>query len=256
MAFKAFNDRLAYFDPLTGLGNRSLLLHQVASQVRRSARKQSSFSLLQINLDRFNAINESLGHRNADQLLVSVGQRVQACIRGTDDLGRPAEPSGGNTLARMGGDEFCAVLTDMSEGQLAGRVAKRIQEAIARPFHIDGKELFISASMGISNFPEDGQTAEVLLLNAESAMRESKRAGPRNIRFFNSSFNRESAERLALESQLHRAIERNELRLFYQPKVDLRTLQIVGAEALIRWQHPERGLIPPVRFILLPNNRI
>jgi diguanylate cyclase len=249
LAVKAYNDRMAYFDPLTSLPNRSFLMHQLAGQVRRSARTLTPFSVLQVNLDRFNKINESLGHRSADALLVSVAERLQACIRGTDGIGRPADQPGGNSLSRFSGDEFTAVLVDLPEGLLAGQVAKRLQDAIARPFHIDGNELFINASIGIATFPNDGDTAESLLRNAESAMRESKRIGPKTIRYFNSAYNRESADRLALESQLHRAIERGEFRLLYQPKVDLRTLEIVGAEALIRWQHPERGLLTPNFFI-------
>lgn len=251
LAFKAYNDRLAHFDALTGLPNRSFFLNQLASQLRRAKRKNTPFSVLQINLDRFKQINESLGHRAADQLLISAGQRLLACVRGTDSVGRLADQPGGNSVSRVGGDDFTALLSEITDSNKASQVAKRVVDAIARPFHIDGKELFISASVGIANFPGDGQTAEDILRNADSALRESKRVGTGSIRFFSSSFNKLAEDRLTLESQLHRAIERNEFRLFYQPKVDLRTLQIIGAEALIRWQHPERGLIAPVTFIPL-----
>jgi diguanylate cyclase len=251
LAFKAFSDRMAHFDPLTGLPNRTFFLHQLASLIRRSQRKQTKFSLLQINLDGFNRVNENLGHRSADALLIGASQRLLACVRGTDSLGRLADGQGANSVSRLGGDEFTAVLTDISDAQAAGRVAIRIQEAIARPFHIEGQELYVTASVGIADFPCDGETAEILLRNAQSAVRESKRVGPNTIRFFSSAFNKEAAENFALQSQLHRALERNEFCLMYQPKVDLQTLKIVGAEALIRWNHPERGLIPPNTFIPL-----
>jgi diguanylate cyclase len=251
LAFKAFSDRMAHFDPLTGLPNRTFFLHQLASLIRRAQRKQSKFSLLQINLDGFNRVNENLGHRSADALLVSASQRLLACVRGTDSLGRLADGQGANSVSRLGGDEFTAVLSEVADAQAAGRVAIRIQEAIARPFHIDGQEIYITASIGIADFPTDGETAELLLRNAQSAVRESKRIGPNTIRFFSSAFNKEAADNFALQSQLHRALERNEFCLMYQPKVCTKTLKIVGAEALIRWNHPERGLVPPNVFIPL-----
>ncbi len=251
LAFKAFSDRMAHFDPLTGLPNRTFFLHQLASLIRRAQRKQSKFSLLQINLDGFNRVNENLGHRSADALLVSASQRLLACVRGTDSLGRLADGQGANSVSRLGGDEFTAVLSEVTDAQAAGRVAIRIQEAIARPFHIDGQEIYITASIGIADFPTDGETAELLLRNAQSAVRESKRIGPNTIRFFSSAFNKEAADNFALQSQLHRALERNEFCLMYQPKVCTKTLKIVGAEALIRWNHPERGLVPPNVFIPL-----
>ena len=251
LAFKAYTDRLAHFDALTGLPNHSFFLNQLASLLRRAKRTNTPFSVLQINLDRFKQIDESLGHRAADQLLVAAGQRLLACVRGTDSVGRLADQPGSNSVSRVGGDDFTALLSEITNSNKASQVAKRIVDAIARPFHIDGKELFISASVGIANFPSDGENAEAILRNADSALRESKRSGAGSVRFFSSSFNKLSEDRLALESQLHRAIERNEFRLFYQPKVDMRSLQIVGAEALIRWQHPERGLLAPPTFIPL-----
>jgi diguanylate cyclase len=251
LAFKAYSDRLAYFDSLTGLPNRSFFLNHLSMTVRRSARKNAGFAVMQINIDRFKQLNESLGHRTADAVLVAISQRLSACIRGTDSIGRLAEFSSGNTLSRVGGDEFTALLPEIKDSSHAAVVAKRVINAIARPFHIEGRELFISASIGISIYPADGSDAETILKHAEAALRESKRTGTNTIRFYSSSLNRESIEKLTLENQLHRAIERNEFRLFYQPKVDLRTLQIVGCEALIRWQHPERGLLSPNIFIPL-----
>jgi diguanylate cyclase len=251
LAFKAFSDRMAHFDPLTGLPNRTFFLHQLASLIRRAQRKQSKFSLLQINLDGFNRVNENLGHRSADALLIGASQRLLACVRGTDSLGRLADGQGGNSVSRLSGDEFTAVLTDVADPQAAGRVAVRIQEAIARPFHIDGQEVYVTASIGIADFPTDGENAEILLRNAQSAVRESKRVGPNTIRFFSSAFNKQAADNFALQSQLHRALERDEFCLLYQPKVNFASNQIIGAEALIRWNHPERGLVPPNVFIPL-----
>ncbi len=251
LAFKAFSDRMMHFDPLTGLPNRTFFLHQLASLIRRSQRKQGKFSLVQINLDGFNRVNENLGHRSADALLISASQRLLACVRGTDSLGRLADAQGANSVSRLGGDEFTAVLSDVVDAQSAGRVAIRIQEAIARPFHIEGQEIYITASIGIADFPSDGENAELLLRNAQSAVRESKRIGPNTIRYFSSAFNKEAAENFALQSQLHRALEREEFCLMYQPKVCVQSGKIIGAEALIRWNHPERGLVPPNVFIPL-----
>ena len=251
LAFKAYSDRLAHFDALTGLPNRSFFLNQLASLLRRAKRTNSAFSVLQINLDSFKQINENLGSRVADQLLAAAGQRLLACVRGTDSVGRLADQPGGNSVSRVGGDEFTALLSEITQTNKASQVAKRVVDAIARPFHIEGKELLISASVGIANFPSDGHDAQTILHNAEAALRESKTSGAGTVRFFSSSFNRQAEDQLTLQSELQYAIERKELQLFYQPKVDMRTLQIIGAEALIRWQHPERGLIAPSVFIPL-----
>ena len=251
LAFKAYSDRLAHFDALTGLPNRSFFLNQLASLLRRAKRTNSAFSVLQINLDSFKQINENLGSRIADQLLAAAGQRLLACVRGTDSVGRLADQPGGNSVSRVGGDEFTALLSEITQTNKASQVAKRVVDAIARPFHIEGKELLISASVGIANFPSDGHDAQTILHNAEAALRESKTSGAGTVRFFSSSFNRQAEDQLTLQSELQYAIERKELQLFYQPKVDMRTLQIIGAEALIRWQHPERGLIAPSVFIPL-----
>ena len=251
LACKAYNDRLTHFDALTGLPNRSFFLNQLASLLRRAKRTHTAFSVLQINLDQFKQINETLGHRVADQLLVAAGQRLLACVRGTDSVGRLADQPGGNSVSRVGNDDFTALLSEITESNKASQVAKRVVDAIARPFHIEGNELFITASIGIANFPSDGQDADSILRNAESALRESKLLGAGTVQFFSSSFNKLAEDHLTLESELQHAIDRNELRLFYQPKVDMRTLQVTGAEALIRWQHPQRGLIAPDVFIPL-----
>jgi diguanylate cyclase len=246
LVFKVYQDRLANEDPLTGLPNRRIFVQRLRLGLQRE--RSGVLALLHINLDRFKQINDSLGQRAGDRLLAAVAERLASCTRreeGRAGRGRAEAP----TLARLGGDEFALLLPDIEAPDVAGRVARRILGAMARPFALDGKELFVTPSIGISVHPHDGADDEALLRNAGVAMAHAKTSGRNTFEFYASELNQVSSQRLALETDLRRAIRRDELLLHYQPKVDLASGRVIGAEALLRWQHAELGLIPPDRFI-------
>jgi diguanylate cyclase (GGDEF)-like protein len=194
-----------------------------------------------IDLDRFKNVNDMLGHGVGDQLLVQAAGRLEACARR------------GDVVARLGGDEFAVVLPQLeahhdNEAD-AALVAGRIIEALAQPFHLQGQQLFVSASIGIASYPEDGACAEQLLKSADTAMYSAKNNGRNNYQFYSAALHENAAQRMQLESQLRQALERGEFLLHYQPKLDLAGGTISGFEALLRWNHPERGLVPPLEFI-------
>lgn len=249
LAFKAYRDRLAYFDALTGLPNRRLFLNQLATSVRRAQRTGTFCALMHMDLDRFKQVNESLGHRAGDELLKAVAQRLSSSIRGTDAVGRLNEQSAGWSISRVGGDEFTALLPDLKRMEDVEVVARRILSVMAKPFHIEGHELFITPSIGIAICPLDATEPEALLKFGDAALTHAKQRGRNNYSFYSAGINAKALDRLTLENQLRRGIERGEFVLHYQPKVNVTTGKIVGAEALIRWQHPERGLLAPDKFI-------
>jgi len=230
---------MANHDALTNLPNRALLQERIEQALLRAHRGAASVALLFIDLDRFKNINDTMGHHLGDLLLKKVAVRLHECLRETD------------TIARLGGDEFVVLIEQFSDTQYLSSVARKILHALHQPFELQAQELYISASIGISVHPEDGVDFATLLKNADVAMYRAKEAGKNTFQFYAADSNVHSLERLALESSLRHALERNQFKLYYQPKVDLRTKRIVGAEALIRWAHPEFGLIPPVQFITL-----
>ena len=240
---------LAYYDGLTGLPNRALFKDQLARAVRQAGRDAGRVAVMFLDLDRFKQINDSLGHPVGDALLKAVATRLNGCLRGGDNLGRNDEESG--ATARLGGDEFTVMLTGLAQAEDAAKVAQRIVEAMARPFAVDGHELFVTASVGVAVYPEDGADVDTLLKNADIAMYNAKDVGRNNYKFYSSQLNARALERLTLERDLHRALERGELMLHYQPQVDAADGRITGVEALLRWNHPERGLVPPAQFIPL-----
>jgi diguanylate cyclase (GGDEF)-like protein len=195
--------------------------------------------VLFLDLDRFKVINDSLGHNIGDQLLQAVAARVQSCVRESD------------TVARLGGDEFTLLLPNLSRSDDAGPVAQKILEAIRNPFQIEGREFFITTSIGISLFPEDGTDSEALIKNADTAMYQAKEQGRDNYQLFNAHINARALQRIALEHGLRRALGASELQVHYQPIYDFRSGRITGMEALLRWKHPELGSIPPAIFIPL-----
>ncbi len=241
--------QLAYYDSLTGLANRVLFKDRLSNAISFAARHQQHLATLFIDLDRFKIINDTLGHTVGDLLLTHVAERLSDSVRQSDSVSRHADHEPMHALARLGGDEFTILLTSLPHPEDAGRVARRILESLAHPFSIDGHEIFISASIGISIFPSDGSTVEALLKNADTAMYHAKEQGRNNCQFYSSGLNAAAAERLDLENELRRALEREEFVVFYQPKLNIHSRKILGAEALVRWKHPKRGLVPPGVFL-------
>jgi diguanylate cyclase (GGDEF)-like protein len=235
---------LAYYDSLTGLPNRVLFKEQLARALRKAARESSVLAVMFLDLDRFKQINDTLGHPVGDLLLKEVGARLRQCLRPEDDVGRD-DP---DNMARMGGDEFTVMLSGLARPEDAGKVAQRVVDELARPFSIEGHELFVSTSLGIAAFPADGSDVDALLKNADIAMYSAKERGRNNFQFYSKDLNQRAFERLALERDLHRALARNEFYLDYQPLVEAPS-RVIGVEALLRWRHPERGLVSPATFI-------
>jgi diguanylate cyclase (GGDEF)-like protein len=228
---------LVHYDSLTHLPNRQLLLDRLTQAIAQATRQETLVGLLLLDLDRFKLVNDTLGHEFGDKLLTEVAQRVNGCIRDSD------------TLARLGGDEFVVVLNGINGAQDAAKVAKKIIERLSKPIVIEGHEVFVTTSIGISLFPNDGMDKNALITNADVAMYRAKDEGRNHFQFYTYGMNATTVEKLTLENDLRRAIERDELLLHYQPQIRLPDRKIVGVEALVRWQHPELGLIPPARFI-------
>jgi diguanylate cyclase (GGDEF)-like protein/PAS domain S-box-containing protein len=241
---------LAYYDALTGLPNRERFKEQAEQAMEAARRVGTKMALIYLDLDHFKRINDTLGHSAGDVLLRDVAQALTRIVRGTDIVAKvDAETSVSTSLARLGGDEFTIMLTGLSRSDSAARVAKRIQHALNRPLILDDREYVVTGSMGIAVFPEDGEDVDELLRNADIAMYAAKEDGRNSYRFFSTEMNERMLERLALESDLRGALDREELVLHYQPQVEAVTGKIVAVEALVRWQHPERGLVPPLSFI-------
>ena len=237
--FEAQLQHRAFHDPLTDLPNRVLFMDRLAQAVLRARREQRAVAVLFLDIDSFKFINDTLGHKAGDQLLVAVAHRLQSCIRGID------------TVARMGGDEFTILLEEVSTVSSATYVAERIAEQMRTPFCIDGKDTSITTSVGIAFHTGHHEQPDDLLRSADVAMYEAKRAGKARFVVFDSSLDEHARERLTLETDLRLALEHDEFLLYYQPIVSVRSGQIGEFEALLRWQHPQRGLLAPGDFIAL-----
>ena len=238
---KALEDQLthqAFHDELTGLPNRALLSDRLGHALVRSERHESLVAVLFLDLDRFKIVNDSLGHEVGDELLEAVGQRLQGCLRP------------GDTAARIGGDEFVVLLENIGSASYAVRVAERIIAALIDPFDVAGHEMVVTTSIGIA-LASHGCSASDLLRDADIAMYRAKDKGKSRYQVFDASMNAPAMRRLELESQLRRGIEHGELKVYYQPKVEIYDGRLVGMEALVRWEHPERGLISPAEFVPL-----
>lgn len=230
---------LAHHDALTKLPNRAMFVERLTQALLHAQRHGRALAVMFLDMDRFKLINDSLGHDIGDLLLQEFGQRLVDCVRSSD------------TVARLGGDEFTMLLEDMSDPQDASTVADKVINTLKTPFNLNGHEFFMTTSMGISVYPGDGDDARSMLKNADTAMYRAKEHGRNNYQFYSADMSAIAVERLAMESQLRRALEKNEFVLYYQPKLNYRTGRITGAEALLRWVHPERGMVSPVDFIPL-----
>lgn len=228
---------LAHHDALTDLPNRRLVQERIQQTIAWARRSGAQFAVMFIDLDKFKGINDTLGHDVGDRLLQMVAHRLTECLREED------------TVGRQGGDEFIVLLGILSAAEDAALVAQKILDALSTPFIINGRDLHTSASIGIAVYPQDGTDVETLLKNSDTAMYHAKETGRSNYQFFTQAMNAAATERLLLESSLRQAIDRNELLLHYQPLVSLGEGGIVATEALVRWNHPELGLVSPVRFI-------
>ena len=237
---KRAEERLAYvaqFDSLTGLPNRTLFRDRLSQAMTRAERGGSQLALMLLDLDRFKEINDTLGHRAGDRLLQAVAERLTGALRTVD------------TVARLGGDEFTVIFEDAESVAAVTLVAEKVVGALARPFPLDDQEYFLTVSVGITMYPSNPGDIETLIMNADVAMYDAKDRGKNNFQFYRAEMNAMKQERLSLEGQLRRAVDRDELFIEYQAQTDLRTNRVIGAEALLRWRHPDLGLIEPNRFI-------
>lgn len=241
---------LAYYDSLTGLPNRKMLSQTLNRALESARRRESTIALLFLGLDRFKRINDTLGLMVGDELLKAVAARVMTCVRQTDSVGR-AHREEDAAVSRLGGDEFTVVLNDLGSSEQAAYVARRILEALRSPLSLNGQELVMSASIGIAVYPTDGLDAEALLRKADTALHHAKVAGGGVYQFFSESMNERATRNLRLETGLRAALKRDELKLHYQPLLDVRTDVVTGVEALARWTSDECGPVPPNEFIPL-----
>ena len=229
--------KIAYYDPLTELPNRALLKDRIESAISFSKRNDTKVAVLFIDLDYFKTVNDTLGHEVGDKILVQVANRLRGVFRETD------------TIARFGGDEFVAVIPNVKDVKDVMRVAERVLKIFNTPFDADGEDVYLSASIGIAMYPENGKDPTELIKNADIAMYKAKSEGKNNFAFFSEDLNRKAAEILVMKSKLHRALSNEEFLIHYQPIYSIEEGKVVGFEALLRWRDPEEGLVPPYKFI-------
>jgi len=233
----------AYHDALTGLANRRLFQEHLTLALALAARKRRPVAVLFLDLDHFKVVNDSLGHTLGDALLREIATRLRSSVRE------------GDVVARVGGDEFTIVLQELEKKEDAAAMAQRVLRIVAEPIDVDGQRLYVTTSIGIAVYPDDGEDGETLLKNADNAMYRAKAVGRNTYEMSTQELSRSMQERLTLESGLHQAMERNEFEVYYQPQIDIRSMRIVGMEALLRWRHPERGLMTPENFLSVAEER-
>jgi diguanylate cyclase (GGDEF)-like protein/PAS domain S-box-containing protein len=231
--------QLAFYDPLCGLPNRALFNDRLIQELAKARRHKSLLAIMFVDIDRFKIVNDTLGHRVGDLLLKAVSGRLKTAIRESD------------TVSRLGGDEFIILFPDISHARDISAIAKKVLVKLSQVFVINEMEVYITASIGISFFPESGDDMEALIRNADAAMYYAKEQGRNNYQFYTSEISQNAVEKLKLQGNLRKALKQNEFLMHYQPQVDLRSGRIVGAEALVRWQHPDYGLVGPKKFIPL-----
>jgi diguanylate cyclase (GGDEF)-like protein/PAS domain S-box-containing protein len=227
----------ASYDALTNLPNRRMFGDKLREEITKAQRGGSNVTLLFLDLDRFKAVNDTMGHEVGDMLLIEAASRIHACVRESD------------TVARLGGDEFVVLIPDVADISHLGRAAKNIVDALCLPFELNGHIAYVSASIGIASYPSDADNADKLVSCADQAMYAAKDAGRNGFHFYSEELSIRANERLTLELDLRHAIQQNELELYYQPKINLADGRVIGSEALLRWMHPQRGMVPPDKFI-------
>lgn len=248
---------LAYYDAVTNLPSRPLFKDRLQQEINKANRNKSSLAVLILDLDEFKKINESFGHSVGDKLLIDVSHRLKKYLRQSDTIGRPGgiirstQSNSTGHFSRIGGDEFTIIIPNLSDRKYSTAFAEKILELFNEPFDVAGREIFISTSIGIAIYPDSGKNVEALLKNADTAMYRAKKVGKNTFRYHSSEMNKQAKMRLTLESKMRYALENQEFRLFYQPQYNIYTSQLVGMEALIRWENPEMGLISPGEFIPL-----
>jgi diguanylate cyclase (GGDEF)-like protein len=230
-------EHLAYYDGLTDLPNRVLFADRCTQALAIARRNQLPVAVMLVSIDRFKKVTESLGHAAGDAVLIEAAARLQSCV------------TNGDTVARFEGDEFALLLAQIAEAADLTEVAAMIVEVFKAPFHVGGQTVYVTTSMGISLFPFNGEDSPTILRNAAAALYRAKKQGGNNYQFYAADMNAMALKRLALETSIRRAIENDEFTTYYQPVVSLASREVVGCEALVRWQHPELGLLPPARFI-------
>jgi len=231
-------DHLAHHDALTGLPNRLLFLDRLEQVLKHAKREKTGVTLLFLDLDRFKEINDTFGHEAGDILLKMVTKRLLSCIREED------------TVARLGGDEFTIILQDVDQTTITN-IARNIVNTMKNPVNIDKQDVYTTFSIGISSYPEDGESSNILVRNADTAMYKAKESGKNNFQFYSSKMTDIAFNRVIMEGNLRKAIEKNEFLTYFQPKINAKTGKVIGAEALVRWNHPELGLVSPMQFISL-----
>jgi diguanylate cyclase (GGDEF)-like protein/PAS domain S-box-containing protein len=233
----------AYHDALTGLANRRLFQEHLTLALALAGRRRRLVAVLFLDLDHFKLVNDTLGHTLGDALLREVGVRLKRAVRE------------GDTVARVGGDEFTIVLQDLEKKEDAASVAQKVIRAVSEPVIIDGHRLYVTTSVGVTVFPDDGEDAETLLKNADNAVYRAKAQGRNTYQMSTAELNQAMHDRLAIESGLHQAMERSEFEIYYQPQIDVRSMRVIGMEALLRWNHPSRGVLAPASFMTAAEER-
>ncbi|MFT4823984.1 MAG: diguanylate cyclase (GGDEF)-like protein [Halioglobus sp.] len=249
LTVKAYQDQLTFYDALTRLPNRKLFIDRLEWLLKAAKRKGRRLAVINVGLDRFGQINGSLGPAVGDEVLKEVSSRLMSCLRESDVVSRAGIKEADFQLARLGGDEFSILLPGLNPAESAGLIAARIQKALQPKFEIGSTELYVTASLGIAVYPEDGEEALRLIKNAGAATSYAKEAGQGQSQFYSKEINALSKRKLSIEAELRRAIDNDEFVLHYQPKIDVQSGLVRSAEALIRWNNPERGLMYPDGFI-------
>jgi len=243
--------QLAYYDTLTGLPNRQLFTEQLEKMLEKTKESANKIAVLYIDIDNFKRINDSLGHSIGDKLLQEMALRLNKCVTENAPIARHITANTEIAVSRLSGDEFALVLDQVEDTAIAGTVAKYLLNMLSRPMHLNGHELVVTPSIGIAVAPLDSDNEESLLKHADTAMHHAKKAGKNTFQYYSSTMNSMGRERLQLESELRKALERQELTVYFQPQVDIQTGKLVSAEALVRWNHPKHGLVSPAHFIPL-----